>query len=159
MTEAKLCSGCKVTPLPEGADHYLCEGCADEAKPASSICHEESEMKPTSVGKFVKLPVEIEAIQFTDESKDRCFNFITCNHYSDFDDDGTPILRIQTLEGMMVAAFGDWIIKGVAGEFYPCKPDIFDKTYEAVEPTEEDITDCTCHRDVLNCPVHSLETG
>ena len=33
----------------------------------------------------------------------------------------------------MLAAYGDWIIKGVAGEFYPCKPDIFEQTYEAVE--------------------------
>lgn len=40
---------------------------------------------------------------------------------------------INTLEGKMRADFGDYIIKGVAGEFYPCKPDIFEKTYEAVE--------------------------
>lgn len=40
---------------------------------------------------------------------------------------------IQTLEGDMVANVGDWIIKGIAGEFYPCKPDIFDQTYEVVE--------------------------
>lgn len=39
---------------------------------------------------------------------------------------------IKTLEGEMKASFGDWIIKGVNGEFYPCKPDIFEKTYEAV---------------------------
>ena len=39
---------------------------------------------------------------------------------------------IPTLEGNMTASVGDWIIKGVNGEFYPCKPDIFEKTYEAV---------------------------
>ena len=39
---------------------------------------------------------------------------------------------IKTLEGEMFASFGDYIIKGVNGEFYPCKPDIFEKTYEAV---------------------------
>ncbi|SUC37499.1 hypothetical protein [Prevotella pallens] len=39
-------------------------------------------------------------------------------------------LRIQTLEGEMKADIGDYIIKGVNGEFYPCKPDIFEKTYE-----------------------------
>jgi hypothetical protein len=39
-------------------------------------------------------------------------------------------IEISTLEGVMKANFGDWIIKGVNGEFYPCKPDIFEKTYE-----------------------------
>lgn len=42
------------------------------------------------------------------------------------------VLEIQTLEGEMRAQIGDWIIKGVNGEFYPCKPDIFEKTYEEV---------------------------
>lgn len=42
-------------------------------------------------------------------------------------------LVIKTLEGDMRANPGDWIIKGVKGEFYPCKPDIFEATYEAVE--------------------------
>jgi hypothetical protein len=42
-------------------------------------------------------------------------------------------LHISTLEGTMKASFGDYIIKGVNGEFYPCKPDIFEKTYEKVE--------------------------
>jgi hypothetical protein len=41
-------------------------------------------------------------------------------------------LNITTLEGVMKAEIGDWIIKGVQGEFYPCKPDIFDATYEVV---------------------------
>jgi hypothetical protein len=39
-------------------------------------------------------------------------------------------LTIETLEGDMTASVGDWIIKGVKGEFYPCKPDIFETTYE-----------------------------
>ena len=40
---------------------------------------------------------------------------------------------IDTLEGQIIASVGDWIIKGVQGEFYPCKPDIFEKTYESLE--------------------------
>jgi hypothetical protein len=44
----------------------------------------------------------------------------------------TPCLLIPTLEGVMKAMPGDWIIKGVEGEFYPCKPDIFEATYEEV---------------------------
>jgi len=67
--------------------------------------------------KFIKKPVVIEAEQFTDENKDRCFNFVTCNRAADFADNGEPVLVIQTLEGNMVARFGDWIIKGVKGEF------------------------------------------
>ena len=42
-------------------------------------------------------------------------------------------IAIETLEGVMVASPGDWIIRGVQGEFYPCKPDIFEKTYERVD--------------------------
>jgi hypothetical protein len=40
--------------------------------------------------------------------------------------------RIKTLEGTMMVSVGDWIIKGIKGELYPCKPDIFDATYEPV---------------------------
>ena len=81
--------------------------------------------------KYRKKPVVIEALQFTDKTKDRVFNFVRCNTFADFEN-GIPILRIQTLEGVMTARVGDWVIKGVNGEFYPCKPDIFEKTYEAV---------------------------
>jgi len=48
-------------------------------------------------------------------------------------------LIISTLEGLHWADSGDWIIQGVAGEFYPCKPDIFEETYEAVsQPTDQE---------------------
>lgn len=88
--------------------------------------------------KFRKKPVVIEAMQFTDQSKDQCFHFVTCNKYASFDryDDpkkDQPTLIIQTLEGDMKVVIGDWIIKGVKGEFYPCKPDIFEATYESAE--------------------------
>lgn len=43
-------------------------------------------------------------------------------------------LAVDTLEGVMKARAGDWIIRGVRGEFYPCKPDIFAATYEGVRP-------------------------
>jgi len=82
--------------------------------------------------KFRKKPVVIEAEQFTDENKDRVFNWMTGNRAPDFNEAGEPVLKIQTLEGVMAANLGDWIIKGVKGEFYPCKPDIFEQTYEPV---------------------------
>ena len=93
------------------------------------------------MAKFRKKPVVIEAMQFTDESKEYIFNvFVTCRKYPDFErhkdqtmDYSKPILVIETLEGNMEAKLGDWIIKGVNGEFYPCKPDIFEKTYDPVD--------------------------
>jgi hypothetical protein len=53
--------------------------------------------------------------------------------HCDMDDETISELYIETLEGKMTAKPNDWIIKGVNGEFYPCKPDIFHKTYELVE--------------------------
>jgi hypothetical protein len=81
------------------------------------------------IKKYVKKPVVVEAIQFTVENKDIAFNFVQCNRSADHDDSGNPVLKIQTLEGVMIATIGDYIIKGINGEFYPCKPDIFDATY------------------------------
>lgn len=80
---------------------------------------------------FRKRPIVIEALQFTEQTKDQVFSFVTCDCYADFVD-GKPVLKIETLEGEMTASLGDWVIKGIAGEFYPCKADIFDATYEAV---------------------------
>ena len=83
--------------------------------------------------KFRKRSVIIDAIQFTDETKDQVYNFVTCNKSASFDSDtNNPVFLIQTLEGIMTANLGDWIIKDVAGEYYPCKPDIFEQTYEMV---------------------------
>ena len=85
--------------------------------------------------RFRKKPVEIEAIQYTRESRNECIAFCGAQHMA-IDDDGAEYelknLRIKTLEGTMMAKLDDWIIKGVKGEFYPCKPDIFEATYETV---------------------------
>ncbi|MCZ4330743.1 hypothetical protein [Castellaniella denitrificans] len=84
--------------------------------------------------RFTKRPVVIEAIQYTGKPLNAYdigqwahagrppeTNAIVLNHVT--------YLVIRTLEGNMVAQPGDWIIKGVKGEFYPCKPDIFAATY------------------------------
>ena len=81
------------------------------------------------MGVYIKKPVQIEAMLFNDETKDQVANFVRCNCSYDRDEDGKPILKIQTLEGIMTCSFGDYVIKGIHGEFYPCKPDIFKKTY------------------------------
>ena len=83
--------------------------------------------------KFRKKPVVIEAVQFTDnpqsiEDLSRFMDETTISYAGE-----EPAVLIKTLEGTMMANVGDWIIKGVNGEFYPCKPDIFEKTYEIVE--------------------------
>lgn len=85
--------------------------------------------------KYRKKPVEIEAVQFFDttESIMELSDFIGYEIRIDYKDKNNPILRIKTLEGIMKASVGDYIIKGVKGEFYPCKPDIFEATYEKVE--------------------------
>lgn len=82
--------------------------------------------------KFRKKPVEVEAIQF-DWNADNwraCCQFIGAQYWEEAET--PPYLLIDTLEGQMMVSPGDWIIKGVKGEFYPCKPDIFEATYEPV---------------------------
>lgn len=80
--------------------------------------------------RYRKKPVEIEAVQWTGDNATEIAEFTrTGNRYIEFEGDNC---RIQTLEGIMTASKGDFIIKGVKGEFYPCKPDIFEQTYEKV---------------------------
>jgi hypothetical protein len=80
--------------------------------------------------RFRKKPVEIEAVQLTPLSIGNVEAFVGGDAGVDHEHGG---LVIATLEGAMHASMGDWIIKGVQGEFYPCKPDIFEQTYEPVE--------------------------
>jgi len=83
---------------------------------------------------FRKLPVEIEAFQVPESGEPQSKEMIEFLYRSvrtitsDMD-----CLAIHTLEGVMHASPGDWIIKGIKGEYYPCKPDIFEQTYEPVE--------------------------
>ena len=87
--------------------------------------------------KYRKKPVVIEAIQFTGTD----YSTIQCGFFMDnkwFKIEGYPAKHffIETLEGVHRADVGDWIIKGVKGEFYTCKPDIFEMTYGKAEETE-----------------------
>jgi hypothetical protein len=82
--------------------------------------------------KFRKKPVIIEAVQWKGNIEDiHVFMSpdkpIYMSQYKNADE----ILGIETPEGTMIANMNDWIIKGVKGEFYPCKPDIFEETYTA----------------------------
>lgn len=86
--------------------------------------------------KYRKKPVVIEARQWTGGPREAVFviDWVLGGggtaRYVDFEDGER--LHIDTLEGTVRAAPGDYIIRGVKGEFYPCKPDIFEATYEAV---------------------------
>lgn len=81
------------------------------------------------MGFYQKKPIIIEAVQFNG-TKD---NLVEVLRFSNsIDVFSSSELGIKTLEGVMRANIGDWIIKGIKGEFYPCKPDIFEATYEAV---------------------------
>nr|WP_028983324.1 hypothetical protein [Sporolactobacillus terrae] len=95
--------------------------------------------------KYRKKPVIVEAVQFTKENFLEVQKFIKrawgpsdlqlvhCDKGIMTEDGAQVSLIIPTLEGNHRADNGDYIIKGVNGEFYPCKPDIFEKTYEPVE--------------------------
>jgi len=98
------------------------------------------------MAKYKKKPVVIEAVQYkivdtipckfgiheeSNSMKIATFMKLPIQHVH-FDSKGEYI-NIETLEGVMRADIGDYIIKGVNGEFYPCKPDIFQKTYEIVK--------------------------
>lgn len=82
--------------------------------------------------KYRKKPVVIEARQFTGAG-DQASLAMWCHGVPT----GDGNITIATIEGAMVARPGDYIVRGVKGEFYPCKPDIFDMTYEPV--TERDM--------------------
>lgn len=88
----------------------------------------------TEPKRYRKKPVVIEAEQFTEDNKNRCFNFVRCNTSADFEN-GKPILKIQTIHGdIAIARLGDWIVKEpMPGFYYPVKPDIFKATYEEVK--------------------------
>lgn len=86
--------------------------------------------------KYVKKPVVIEAVVWNGNNKEEIEEFITTQEYSFerpevYREPQEWDLFIHTLEGNHKANIGDYIIKGLAGEFYPCKPDIFHKSYDS----------------------------
>lgn len=83
------------------------------------------------MAKYRKKPVVIEAWRNVPGISDMFPDWMKVGSITTSDDGS---LNIVTLEGVMRADPGDWIIRGVKGEFYPCKPDIFAATYELVDP-------------------------
>jgi len=85
--------------------------------------------------KYRKKPVVIEAVQWTGRNINEVHKFLG-KGWENQEWDGNDFIIIPTLEGDHRADKGDFIIRGVQGEVYPCKPDIFEATYESVEDTE-----------------------
>ncbi len=93
--------------------------------------------------KFMKRPVVIEAIRYTGDAREAIeftgkspeFDkwFSSMEEYERHVEADGGVFKIFTLEGVMEAHPGDWIIRGVKGEHYPCKPDIFEATYDQVD--------------------------
>jgi hypothetical protein len=94
----------------------------------------------SKIVKAIKKPIEVEAVLFDVEkiSIESIHNFCKKHNLPMFPArcvNGASGAGIDTLEGSMIAETGDWIIKGINGEFYPCKPDIFEKTYNIISTT------------------------
>lgn len=84
--------------------------------------------------KFRKKPVVVEAMRYEPDRSFKLMLWLQENHAKyDWVPTVPPLLQIWTLEGRMTARVGDWIIKGVKNEFYPCKSDVFTETYEPAE--------------------------
>lgn len=94
--------------------------------------------------KYIKKPVVIEAIQWTGLNLEEIKEFVGDSLIYTIHDSawevgkGSPVvfMEIKTLEGIHTVSKGDYIIKGIKGEFYPCKPDIFIETYDIVSDSD-----------------------
>lgn len=80
--------------------------------------------------KYIKKPMVVETVQWTGDNTAELLTF--CKDCYTYQKDTKHQLRINTLEGTMKASIGDYVIKGIIGEFYACKPDVFEQTYEEV---------------------------
>ena len=87
--------------------------------------------------KFRKKPVVIDALQWNGNKSDLLPFSCLLDHATMYVE-GNKCLMIPTLEGTMKARIGDWVIRGVKGEFYPCRPEIFEMTYEPYEDCNDD---------------------
>lgn len=87
----------------------------------------------SEIGRYVKKPIQVEAVLLTRDNIDRIANWCGGEINKFIDTDGTvrKSIKIHTLEGDHMAQIGDYIIRGIVGEFYPCRGDIFEMTYFA----------------------------
>lgn len=80
---------------------------------------------------YTKKPLSVQAVRWTGDNTDEIIDFGgTVDGYNIISDIGKSYLVVRTLEGDMKISTGDYVIRGTSGEYYPCKPDIFEKIYE-----------------------------
>lgn len=133
-------------PLPEGEQVFMYHGysgpCPRELRAGNST----AERQAAKNLKYRKKPVVVEAFQMTEARRADNAEWPGWLHsawqlkrgsvgslYPTVEGTGDGTLSIETLEGAHLVSWGDWIIRGIKGELYPCKPDIFSATYDAVE--------------------------
>jgi hypothetical protein len=118
--------------IPTVADYVDLESLCDSEDIERELYNASKKFKwrnNMSVKKFKKKPVVIEAVQYTGDLEEVVKIGLPVIEQDFLSTD----ITIPTLEGRMTAKIGDWIIKGIKGEFYPCKPDIFEMTYEEIK--------------------------
>lgn len=96
-------------------------------------------MEVNMVANFRKKPVMIKAVQWNGKNVKELSDFTNGDFYQSDVDMGTSFASVKTMEGKLCAMQFDWIIKGIQGEHYPCKPDIFHETYERIECMGENL--------------------
>ena len=103
--------------------------------------------------KATKKPVTIEAVKWDGENSEEIIAFCGDSAFtaveSQMGQTETEELYIKTLEGNHHASIGDYIIKGVKGEFYPCKPDIFENTYDIVDESGQIVKEALAMEDLI----------
>ena len=102
-----------------------------------TVLHFIAKCKGDKMAKYKKRPVFVDAIQWTGRNRYKVKHFLK-KDFMGFQFTNNMTVKIKTLEGIMRASCGDWIIRGVKGELYPCKPDIFESTYEPVTEESDD---------------------
>ena len=112
--------------------------------------------------KYRKRPVVVEAVLWNGNNLKEVISFSTLHQsafkwtWEEYEEivkrDG---LKIFTLEGTMSARVGDWIIRGVKGEYYPCKPEIFEETYEKYEDAPQEIVEAKPKQRTTRLAVHA----
>lgn len=89
------------------------------------------------IQKARKKPVEVEAIQYTGKNKEEIYKWSNGACYNMLDTNSKDLFAfkfvVETLEGTMIISEGNYVVKGIRGEFYSVEPDIFHKTYEVIE--------------------------
>ena len=90
-------------------------------------------MSNTTVLSYIKRPVVVQAIKYDGTNEKEVMAFLGPDYVANSVATRDGAIFVQTLEGVVIASVGDFLIRGIKGEHYPCKPDIFQATYDLVQ--------------------------